>query len=96
MSYSSYSFAGVNDELKFVRASNAQGTLWNAPITIDTAGGRDTSLAIVDGRPAISYHDDKAGNLKYAHADDPQGTSWKVIIIDAVGDVGAHTSLAPC
>ena len=56
----SYADSG-NDDLKYARATDADGTTWGTPARVD---GRDpealrvgthTSLAIVNGQPAISY-----------------------------------------
>ena len=57
-------FDTTNGDLLYVRAANAQGTAWGAPVVVDATGtvGRDSSLIIVSGRPAISYYDTSGGN----------------------------------
>ena len=65
-------------------------------VAVDTAGdvGRDTSLAVVNGNPAISYCDTTNGNLKYVRATDTGGSSWGTPqTVDSAGDVGRYTSL---
>lgn len=83
--------------LKFIRAADASGTVWNAPITVDATGsvGLYTSLQIVDGYPAISYYDDIDGSLKFVRATDASGIAWGTpLIIDGTTDnVGQYTSL---
>ena len=66
----------TNDALKFVRATTANGSAWGTPVQVDAVGGRFGSLAIVDGVPAIAYQG--AGDLRYAKADDANGTGWTV------------------
>ncbi len=86
-----------NDDLKYVRASDASGGSWGSPLTLDSAGfvGEYTSLAVVNDFPAISYFDYNNWDLKYVRASDANGGSWGTPdIIDSVGNVGMYTSLA--
>ena len=88
-----------NGDLKYMRALDANGTFWGAPVTVDSVGnvGRFTSLAVVDGTPAISYYDDTNDDLKFIRASDATGTAWSSLsirILDSTGKVGTSTSLA--
>ncbi len=63
-------------------------------MTMDAEGGGWTSLALVNGRPGISYYGHGGGqarDLKYAWYD---GTAWQLTAVDTQGDVGVATSLA--
>jgi len=53
-----------------VRATNADGTAWGAPIVVDTIGsvGTYSALQIVNGNPAIAYYDGSNGDLKFVRA----------------------------
>jgi uncharacterized repeat protein (TIGR01451 family) len=88
-------YDATNQELKYVRATDANGTAWGSPIVVDTASvGRFTSLAVVAGNPAISYYDSTNGDLRYVRATDANGTAWAApVSIDTGGIVGEHTSL---
>ncbi len=66
----------TNDALKFVRATNANGSSWTTPVQVDAVGGRFGSLAVVDGVPAIAYQG--AGDLRYAKASNAKGSAWNV------------------
>lgn len=91
------SYSGLNEpHLKYVISSNADGTAWSRPITVDAGiAGYHTSLAVVNGKPAISYYDGGNQDLKYAQAEDAEGTgAWRHVTVDAAGSVGAYTSLA--
>ncbi|RME46009.1 MAG: hypothetical protein D6791_09355, partial [Chloroflexi bacterium] len=58
---------------------------------VDTQGGGFTSMANINGRPAISYYGYYGGrDLRYARFD---GSSWQITTVDAQGDVGISTSL---
>ncbi|MDQ3023310.1 MAG: PKD domain-containing protein [bacterium] len=84
-------------DLKYVRASNAEGSAWGAPLTLDSTGfvGYDTSLEVVNGFPAVSYWDPANVELKYVRATDANGGTWGAPqILDSAGSVGSYTSLA--
>jgi hypothetical protein len=84
-----------NGDLQFVRAADATGAAWNAPIVVDAGGtvGAHLSQAIVNGNPAISYYN--GSDLKYVRALDANGATWDdPIVLDALDNVGLYTSLA--
>jgi len=88
-----------NQDLKYVRASDASGFTWNTtPVTVTSSGevGRYASLAVVDGRPAIAYYDlDPNYDLKYVRASGASGSSWGTpVTVDSGGYVGSYASLA--
>ena len=57
--------------------------------------GEHTSLAVVDGKPAISYRDGNINGLKYVRANDAAGSNWgPPLIVDSTGLSGQGTSLA--
>jgi len=69
-----------------------------APVTVDFTDsvGQHTSMAIVNGKPAISYYDDTNENLKYASALNNSGTTWNSpVTVDTGGTaaVGLFTSM---
>jgi hypothetical protein len=91
----------TNSELRYVRATDAAGSTWGTPMTLDSVDmsvdpiNQSTSLAVVDGHPAISYYDITYGDLKYVRATNPSGTDWATpMILDSAGNVGQHASLA--
>jgi hypothetical protein len=52
-------------------------------------------MAVVNGRPAISFYNNTTNSLRYVRANDADGTSWSnAIQVDFGGDVGQYTSLA--
>lgn len=101
---------GTNFDLKFVRAANTTGidpnpniVPWGARQTLDRGGGghvgQHTSMAIVDGNPAVSYYNPSEQTLRYIRANDPEGTTWAKPVTIAIGigaypTVGVHISLA--
>jgi PKD repeat protein len=65
--------------------------------TIAGNDGTHCSLALVDGNPAISYHDSHHNCLAYIRATDPFGIeAWgePLQLNDEMGDEGTYTSLA--
>jgi Carboxypeptidase regulatory-like domain len=90
-------YDATNGDLKFVRALDANGTSWGAPVTLDSTGivGTYTSLVVVNGNPAISYADVSNSDLKYVRALDVNGTTWGApVTLDSTLSVGTYTSLA--
>jgi hypothetical protein len=84
-----------NLDLKYVRASDATGSSWGTPVTVDSSGtvGQYASLAVVDGNPAIAYYG--GTDLKYVRATDATGSSWGTpLTVDSSGYVGLYASLA--
>jgi len=95
ISYCDQTDLGSNFGLKYVRANAADGSSWGTPVTVDSAAGPidGSSLAVVNGNPAISYKGDV--DLKYVRANDATGSSWATpTAIDATGIMGDRTSLA--
>jgi hypothetical protein len=90
-----------NANLMYAFSSTTQGTSpsdWQR-VTVDDAGmvGKLTSLAVISGRPAITYWDESNTNLKFAWATTATGADpadWRVTTVDRSGSVGVHTSLA--
>lgn len=91
-------YDGTNGDLRFKRATDADGTAWAAAQIPDGSGGDNVgshlSLQIVNGNPAISYYDVTNSRLKFIRALDASGTAWGTpITVDAAGNVGQYTSL---
>ncbi len=78
----------------------AVGSIAHAQWTTTTADGignvgEFTSLAVVNGNPAICYRDVGFATLKYVRAINPSGTAWGTpVTIDSIGFTGDFTSLA--
>ena len=90
-------YDNTNFALKYIRATDADGSAWGSPQTLDATGavGQYTSLAVVNGHPAISYFDITNLDLKYIRATDVDGTVWdSPQTLDATGTVGRYPSLA--
>jgi len=97
----SYYQGPASYDLRYARATTSTGSFpgdW-VKITVDSGGyvGYDTSLAVVDGCPAISYYEATNDDLKYARATTSTGSSpgdWVKLTLDSGGEVGSYTSLA--
>jgi hypothetical protein len=92
-----YGQTGDEGKLRYARCTTADGLgAWTLAIVDPTPGtGEYASLAVVDGKPAISYHDGAAGDLKFARNASADGSgAWTTATLDAAGDTGEHTSLA--
>lgn len=80
--------AEANSILRYVRATDADGTAWGSPVDLATLANPSEiygnwSLAVVNGRPAVAYCDEPAGALHLRRASDSDGTAW-----DPAGDLG--------
>ncbi|MCK6641676.1 MAG: T9SS type A sorting domain-containing protein [Bacteroidia bacterium] len=66
---------------------------YNSP-TASASFGQYNSVAIVNGKPAISFYDRIHFNLCYVQAADSTGTNWNdIVVVDDIHNVGLHTSL---
>jgi hypothetical protein len=80
--------------LEYVRAADAEGLAWGGPVTIDGSqvdpAGKGLSLAVVDGRPAISYFQTGISGraLRYVRADDADGGAWSALPVEIDPDGG--------
>jgi hypothetical protein len=97
LSYFDYS----NGNLKYARALNENPSGsddWQVHIVdFNYQVGELTSLAVLDGKPIISYFDNDKGNLKFARAEvaNPSfATDWLYHTVDSEGWVGEYNSVA--
>ena len=90
IAYSRDGGGGDEDTLNYVRATDAQGTAWNAPIVLDPehldfTRAADPQMVVIDGRPAIAYlylGRDLGGGvyqdgIRYVMAEDATGDTWQ-------------------
>lgn len=90
-----YGLDGGDEVLRFIRATDNLGEKWeDPPVTIDyaTVTGGDLVLLVVNGRPAICYHD--GGYLKFVRASNASGTAWGSAITLASTGGGSDKSMA--
>ncbi len=91
----------TNFHVKFVRASDASGGAWGAPVSAATFSSGFTSqgpttLRVVAGEPAVSFYDVGAKTLCYVQANDADGATWsspKVLDGGGAANAGAYSSL---
>jgi hypothetical protein len=83
-----------DNNLYFVRANDANGTSWGTPQNL-AANARFTSLTVISGFPAISFHVFDTGDLHYIRASDANGTTWNpVVVVDnSANFVGRNSQL---
>ncbi len=84
--------------VRYIRATDAQGIAWGAPVLIGEcgAGGGHVSLTLVEGQPAVSYGDGVARQIMYCRASDATGSAWgsPQVIAPDYGDFPDVTCLA--
>jgi hypothetical protein len=68
-------FDNTNITLKYVHATDPNGTACGTPLSVDNTNGdsSETSLAIVNGQPAIAYFD-QDGQVKFVRQAPPAFT----------------------
>jgi hypothetical protein len=85
----SYHDATASD-LRYVRASDVNGNAWNTPQTlfsVNAVASGGTSLAVVNGFPAIALSYSPAGTstLRYMRATDANGDAWSTMVAVETG-----------
>jgi len=87
----------TTNRLKYIIADDSEASGWGMPEDVDpdTSGGAGTrsSLAVIDGRPAISYRYG-GNNLRFAIADDASGEKWRIQRVASGKTVIRSSSLA--
>ena len=89
-------FCDISDLLYF-HSSTADGSSGWSTVTVDVGGldGGYASLAVIGGKPAISYQDWDQLQLRYAVSTETDGSSgWTSQAVDVHCNVGFATSLA--
>ncbi|TDU71150.1 autotransporter-associated beta strand protein [Prosthecobacter fusiformis] len=73
----------TSKDLKFVRAADARGNSWLAPVTLASRGdvGQYPSLSIINGNPAVSYYNATNGTLSYIRSNDASGVTWAIPVL---------------
>lgn len=90
---------GTTFDLHYIRATDANGTTWGTALNLDPGPGSTgayPSLAVIGGRPSVSYYDETNRDLKFISASNSDGTSWNApFVVDGNGDAGSSNSLVP-
>ena len=83
ISHISYEFTEDIYILKYVRALDGGGNTWGSPIALGPMDVRKSSLAAINGNPAVSYTGCLGDILilKYVRADDASGSAWGAPLI---------------
>ncbi len=79
IAYCDFNATALEDgDLMYVRANDPQGSTWGTPVLVDSSGdtGHEPSLVLVNGNPAICYHDFGSDTLLYVRAMDATGQTW--------------------
>jgi hypothetical protein len=87
-------YTGLDSFVRFVRAENADGGIWSAPVTVEgTIISSYVWLAVIGGVPAIAFADDTNYGVVYAQANDANGTAWGAPVVVDEGAAGADFSM---
>jgi PKD repeat protein len=66
----------ANGGVFFVRAQNALGTAWDAPVNVTTEFSQNIRLLDVQGNPAILFVERSTGHMVYSRSPDAAGSAW--------------------
>jgi hypothetical protein len=86
----------TNGDLKYVRATDVNGSAWATPAILDATGttGQYLSMAVVNGNPAISYYDASNTDLRYIRASNANGGTWNApVSVVTTDNTGQYTSM---
>ncbi|MBN2081032.1 PKD domain-containing protein [bacterium] len=90
-------YDGEDQCLRYIRAEDELGIYdWGDSLQLTTGAGIEgyyTSLAVIDGRPAIAYLDVAHDDIRYLRANDAQGSSWPASAVEAHPDQGYYITL---
>ncbi len=90
-------FDNSNDDLKFIRCTNASCSAKNINI-VDSSGDkgwRYSSVAMAaDGYARISYYDNTGDDLEFAQCTNDDCSTKNLVTVDSTNDVGQFSSMA--
>lgn len=92
-----YGLDGGDEVLRFRKATDNIGEKWeDPPVTVAYAGFSSGNLVllIVNGRPAICYHDGNTNTLNFVRATNSSGTAWGAPVTLAAPGGGSTKSMA--
>lgn len=101
--YGIYGAGSTQPGLNYIRAEDANGTNWGAPVSLVSGHTcRHISAALAGvGYPSVCWNEQvfSTSELRFAYATDPTGTSWSSsYMVDGMAhdgaDIGLFTSLA--
>lgn len=84
----------TSGNLLYIRATNAAGSAWGTPVPVDVGGAADVgswcTMAMVNGNPAIAYHDSTNRDVRYVRATTSTGSSWgsPAVVASGANDYG--------
>jgi hypothetical protein len=98
IAYYEYLGMGNGARVLYVRAKDPSGSAWGTPVEVDFETGAGTgswiSLAVIGGKPSVSYASDQTSNIMYTQALDSVGAVWGAPeVVDSTGNCGGYTSL---
>ena len=98
VSYLDHKNTSTNGVVRYIRATDAQGTAWGAPVLLGECGegGGHVSMALIEGKPAVAYGDAITRQFVFCTATDANGDAWgaPLKIADDTGVWLGFTALA--
>ncbi|QQR86539.1 MAG: T9SS type A sorting domain-containing protein [Flavobacteriales bacterium] len=85
---------GLN--LMYVRALDPDGLTWGEPVVVYDAAlsvAQFSSLAVVNGKPAIAFRDESMNRVRYVRANDANGADWGAPVTCGVAGTGYYADL---
>jgi len=87
ISFITFLFGWGTTGLSYLRATDAAGNAWAAPVAVFTQPSRGAAfhqaLAFVDGRPAVAFSEGSSDGIRFFHAADADGSTWAAPVIVA-------------
>ncbi|MER0439648.1 Calx-beta domain-containing protein, partial [Emticicia sp. W12TSBA100-4] len=82
--YPAFIYLNSSLDLMYVRATNAEGTTWGTPVTLEDRFnvGSDFQMAIIAGKPAVVYSGFNSPQyyVNYKSASDINGSAWNTTV----------------
>jgi hypothetical protein len=88
-------YPAICDGTHYAQAMDLRGTAWGDVVNTSASESYQSSLAEIDGKPAVAAYQNTLDDLYYSRALDSNGETWPIVpvVVEFIGSVGNDPEL---